>query len=59
MVKLESFPALAIRLSEPAGIKFEHMSFDKGRIRMVVEGDVVTLKFRTGSIAKKSVGSEM
>ena len=53
LVKLDSSPALAIRLSEPDGIVFSHMSFDKGKTRMVIGDDVVTVKTRLGSLAKK------
>jgi hypothetical protein len=52
-VKLDGSPALAAGLSEPYGMEFEHISFDKGRLRMVVEDDVVTVKMRLGSYAKK------
>jgi hypothetical protein len=52
-VKLDGSPAIAAGLSEPEGLEFEDMSFDKGRMRMVVEDDVVTVKIRLGSFAKK------
>jgi hypothetical protein len=51
--KLDGSPALAARLSEPEGLEFEEMSFAKGRLRMIVEDDVVTVKIRLGSFAKK------
>ncbi len=46
-------PALAVKLSEPGGLEFSHMSFDKGKIRMVVADDIVTVKIRLGSFRKK------
>jgi len=52
-VKLDDSPALAARLSEQNGLEFEEMSFNKGRLRLVVEDDVVTVKMRLGSFAKK------
>jgi len=52
VVKLDGSPALAARLSEPEGLEFEEMSFDKGRLRLVVEDDVVTVKMLLGSFAK-------
>ncbi|MFH1369809.1 MAG: hypothetical protein ABII09_00755 [Planctomycetota bacterium] len=52
-VKLNGSPAMAAGLSEPDGLEFEHISFDKGRLRMIVEDDVVTVKMRLGSYAKK------
>ncbi len=53
VVKLNASPALAAELSEPQGLAFEELSFDKGRLRMVVDGSVATVKLRLGSYAKK------
>ena len=53
LVKLDSAPALATRLSDERGFKFEHISFDKGRIRMIIEDDVAAVKIRLGSRAKR------
>lgn len=52
-VKLDASPALAAGFSEPEGLEFEHPSFAKGRLRLVVDGDVATVKLRLGSYAKK------
>jgi hypothetical protein len=52
-VKLDASPALAAGLSEPEGLEFEHPSFAKGRLRLVVDGDVATVKLLLGSYAKK------
>ena len=52
LVKLDASPALASELSEPAGLDFSHISFDKGKIRMLVEGDIVTIKMMLGSFVK-------
>ena len=52
-VKLDTSPALAARLTEPEGFEFEHISFDKGRLRLTVDGDVATVKIQLGSYAKK------
>ena len=52
LVKLDASPALAVKLSEPAGIEFSHVSFDKGKIRMVVEDDIVTIKMMLGSFVR-------
>ena len=59
LVKLDSSPALAVKLGEPAGMEFEHISFNKGKVRMVIAGDVVTIKMRLGSLVKKFVGNTM
>jgi hypothetical protein len=53
LVELDSSPALAARFTEPDGLKFEHVNFDKGLMWMTVEDDVVTVKMRLGSFAKK------
>ncbi len=53
LVKLESSPALASRLHEPAGLLFDHVSFGKGKIQMVITYDIVTVKIRQGSLVRK------
>jgi hypothetical protein len=50
--KLDASPALAFRLSEPNGVEFDHINLDKGRLRMVIDNDVVTVKMRLGSYGK-------
>jgi len=50
LVKLDSSPALASRLHEPAGLLFDHVSFGKGKIQMVVTYDIVAVKIRLGSL---------
>lgn len=52
LVKLDSSPALAVRLSEPAGLDFSHASFDRGKIQMLIEDDVVTVKMMLGSFVR-------
>jgi len=57
--ELDSSPVLATRLSQPGGVEFNHINFDKGKIQMVVRGDIVTVKIRLGAFthmieAKKS-----
>ncbi|MHC4213844.1 MAG: hypothetical protein ACYSWP_10775 [Planctomycetota bacterium] len=66
-VKLNSSPAYASKLKNPAGMEFSHMSFDKGRIRLLfendkevnelVKGDIVSIKLRLGKAAKKMAKS--
>jgi hypothetical protein len=53
LTKLDSSPALAGRFGEPNGLEFEQLSYDKGRLRMVVEGDIVTVRLQLGSFAKR------
>jgi hypothetical protein len=59
LVRLDSAPALAVRLSDEQGVQFEHVNFDKGRIRMVIKDDIVTVKMRLGSSVKKLIGTAM
>jgi hypothetical protein len=54
LVVLNESAAQAARLSEPEGFEFEHTSYDKGRLRMIVENDAVSVDLRLGSFAKKS-----
>jgi len=51
LLTLETSPVLATKLSDKSGIEFDHISFDKGRIQMVVENDIVIVKFRLGVLA--------
>jgi hypothetical protein len=48
MLELSRSPVLAGALKTRNGLEFDHISFDKGRIRLVVEGDVATVKVRLG-----------
>ena len=52
LVDLDSSPAKAKRLSDSAGLEFSHTSFDKGKIQMVEEGGIATIKIRLGSLVK-------
>ena len=52
-VEFDESPALASRLSEPKGFEFQHPSYKTGRLFMNIDGDVVMLKLRLGSFAKK------
>ena len=58
MVKLNASPAMAARLSDPDGLTFDHISMDKGKIKMNIEGNVVSVKFLVGSIAKGKLNME-
>ncbi len=51
LLKLESSPVLATRLSEPDGVLFDHISFDKGTIQMTIKADTATIHIRLGSLA--------
>ncbi len=53
LTKLDASPALAARLSEPNGLEFDHINLDKGKLRMVIDDDIVTVKMRLGSYEKR------
>jgi len=53
LVELEDSPGLAARLSDAAGMKFEHINLGTGKIRMLLEDDVVTIRARLGSVLRK------
>ena len=53
LVTLNESPALAARLGEPNGLSFEHTSLDKGRLRLVIDNDIVTVRMQLGSFAKR------
>lgn len=46
---LDNSPAQAAILSEESGAEFNHISFGKGKIRMLAEDDIVTVKIRLGA----------
>ena len=49
LVKLESSPVLAMRLSEAGGAEFDHINFGKGTVRMAFVDDTVAVQIRFGS----------
>lgn len=53
LIDLEASPALATRLSDPQGLAFAHLSFGRGKIQMVDDGRIMTIKMRLGSFTKK------
>jgi len=53
LIKLDSLPMLASRLGEESGLEFNHINLDKGKIQIVVDGDVVTVKMRAGSLVRR------
>jgi hypothetical protein len=48
LTELDISPSQAKNISDKSGVKFNHMSFDKGRIRTTVEGNIVTVKCMLG-----------
>jgi hypothetical protein len=53
LVKLESSPVLAMRLSETGGTEFDHINFNKGKVRMVVADDTVAVEACFGAFVDK------
>ncbi|MGD9110149.1 MAG: hypothetical protein PVG93_04355, partial [Phycisphaerales bacterium] len=53
LTDLEPSPALAAKLSDPKGLAFAHISFGRGKIQMVDDGRIMTIKMRLGSFTKK------
>ena len=47
--ELDSSPVLATRLRQAGGVEFDHINFDKGKIQMVVGGNIVRVKIRLGA----------
>jgi len=50
-VHLNASPASASKLDELAGVEFSHSNLDKGRIQMLVQGNIVKVKVRMGTAA--------
>lgn len=48
MMQLVQTPAEATRLSELQGMAFDHLTLGEGRIRMLIQGDIVKLKLKAG-----------
>ena len=48
LLELSKSPVLGKRLGDRSGVEFNHINLDKGQIRMVVEGDIVTVKIGLG-----------
>ena len=49
--ELNRSPVLASRLSLDSGVEFDHINFDKGKIQLVVKGDIAIVKIRLGAFA--------
>lgn len=49
---LDTTPARAIKLTDLSGLDFDHMMLGRGKIRMVVRGDIVKVKIKIGSVIR-------
>jgi hypothetical protein len=52
LVKLDASPALASKLSEPAGLVFSHINLNRGRIQILLADDTAKVKMRLGRQVK-------
>lgn len=48
---LKSSPVLAKQLDNAEGMYFPQLTYSQGRIQMVIDGDIATVKMRIGSLA--------
>jgi hypothetical protein len=49
--EIDRSPILASRLNQAGGVEFDHISFDKGKIQLIVKGDIAIVKIRLGAFA--------
>ena len=49
--ELDDSPVLATRLSQAGGVEFNHINFDKGKIQMIISGNIVIVKIRLGAFS--------
>ena len=52
LTRLKTSSIEASRFAGPAGMPFDHSNMGKGRLRMVVEGNIVKLKIIIGSVSE-------
>ncbi|MCK5175952.1 MAG: hypothetical protein KAR47_21335, partial [Planctomycetes bacterium] len=52
LYQMDHSPALAARLHEFEGMKFDEMNFGKGRVRMLIEGNTIKLKIKVRSYVR-------
>jgi hypothetical protein len=52
--RVDSFPAMAAGLSQAEGVEFDHITFNKGTVRMVTGGDTVAVKILFGIFAPQT-----
>jgi len=51
--RVDSSPAVVAALSQPDGFEFDHITFDKGTVRMVAGGDTAAVKILFGVFAPR------
>lgn len=53
LVKLDDSPVLAMDLTDPKGLEFDHINLKKGRVYMAIERNIATVKIRLGQYVTK------
>jgi hypothetical protein len=48
LLELDKSPALSKNLNDKDGVPFDHINLGKGRIRMSIEGSIITVKIKLG-----------
>jgi hypothetical protein len=56
LVKLDSSPVLATKLSSPDGLDFDHVNFGKGKVRMTIKDDTVAFAMHFGALIHAQAG---
>jgi hypothetical protein len=56
LVKLDSSPVIAMKLSSADGLDYDHINFGKGRVRMIVKDDTVVFTMRFGALVHGKAG---
>ena len=51
-LKLDSFPVLAPKISDPDGVEFNHLNFGKGKIQVTTRDNIVVVKIRLGALLR-------
>jgi len=51
-LKLDSFPVLAPKLSDPDGVEFNHLNFGRGKIQVTARDNIVVVKIRLGALLR-------
>ena len=58
LVLLRESPAMAEYLDDEEGLMFQHINMDRGRIKMVIEDEIVSVYMMLGSVTKTRVDLE-
>ncbi len=53
LLELDKSPAMAKSLDDNSGVRFNHMNFDEGKIRMTIDGSIVTVEIKLGCFTNK------